>query len=496
MVFIEPNIAAQIGTGGLDQLVAGINHAINPDYGFQQAMKLQLATNPKLAQQLSDLEVQAPGTLKRLGFGPLTNILTGIPESAAGQVAREAKPNIVETEKAKIAAEGGQAKLEGSKFAGALNAIEGDTPDAVALRHEFINRFLTGSISPQDELAQIKAQTREQTARATELEAELPQIQAKGKIAQDTLDEIIKNRDELKGYDVVNIIQDMINGKPAPAHLAAFLSPYYPGGQQLFQHAQTIIDAREARANRLFMREMSSGKNDPEYRANLAAARQAWVQTKAGTPQAWFTLITEPEKVNELRQKDFTTLPQEDKDVLYAANAQEQQQAIITQRQTFADLNQFRTQESAAQINAKRATTEAGKQTAIAPLNKYLSASGSPYQAKYGSPPDVGSSEPGRKFFGMAAANEDLYYIDSKTGKRVEDSAISNFISNPSTPSTPEPPPATTKTPTKPVTLSPDASRTLGVIKLKTGADRQATIDWVKEHNPTIYNQIKSQIEP
>lgn len=469
MVFIEPSLSQQLGPG-LDQLIAGINHAINPDYGFQEKMKIELANNPKLAQNLADLEATAPGTLKGLGFGPLTKLVSSIPESAAGQVARESKGNIVQVEKGKIALEGQQTQFESNKFADALQNLE----DPV-LRHEFINRFLTGSISPETDIALKEAQTKEQTSRANIIQAQEPGEIAEAK-AKKELQDAIDAHPELKSYDPVRIVRALSNGQSVP-NLDLYLAR--PGAKEALTAARIIFEAQANRDQREFLRMQFNHTISQEEKQNIQRAGQFLFATKAGTLQAWRTVLENPGAVEAIQKKSPEQLDQSEKDVLHAFEAQQQQQDLVDERANQIENLNLRQAHNAAASAVKSAESKAGLELALTPLNNILATrakhGGELYQARYGKVPEVGQPEgtTNRGIFHPFGGNEELFYVD-KAGRRVEDTA-----------------PFVTK-----AVISPEGFRTLGVIQGKKGADKDATVAWLKANKPEIYNQIKDQIKP
>jgi hypothetical protein len=484
MVFIEPGLAEQIGTGGIDKFIAGINHVINPDYNFQEAMKVQLATNPKLAQELSDLETNAPGTLKSLGFGPLTKVLTAIPESASGQVAREAKPEIVAGQKAEIQAKSAEAQFQGKSFADALAAIKGDDPASVQLRHELINRMVTGSISPEEDVALKQAQTREQQSRADILKAQEPGVIAKAQIENKQYQHLLDNYPAIAAMDPVQITRDLMNNKN-PGDLVGFLTQG-PAAQEALTQARIIFEAQAARDQRLLMWAQIHAAKDPEHAANIQAAKQMLIKTNTGTLAAWYTAITDPEKVEQIKTKanGGGALNQDEKDILKVDEAQRQQQNVIDEKEA-AGLNAqlFRAKsavESAIRNNASEADIALGMEGLNASLNARVPITGRKIVAVYGNKPDVGSSIPvEHSLFHPFSGPRGLYYID-ENGNRVKDSEAF--------------------TPAKPNTvggnLNADEARVLAVIKSKTDpAEKARYIEIIKKNSPAIYAKIQDLVK-
>lgn len=485
MVFIEPGLAEQIGTAGIDKLVAGINHVINPDYQFQEAMKVQLATNPKLAQELSDLETSAPGTLKSLGFGSLTKVLTSIPESAAGQVAREAKPEIVAGQKAQIQAKSAEAQFQGKSFADALASIKGDDPASVQLRHELINRVVTGSISPEEDVALKKAQAEEQRSRADILKAQEPGVIAKAQIENLQYKRVIDNYPKIAAMNPVQIIRDLANGKD-PGDLIGFLGQG-PAAQEALTHARIIYEAQEARDQRLLMWAQIHAQKDPMHAANIQAARQLLLQTKTGTIAAWYTAITEPEKIDELKakQEKGATLTPDEKDILAVDVAQKKQQQQIDEKQAAGEnMALFRA------VNDIRSSIAKGDNPGVIgagvdALNNVFQSQGKNITAVYGVQPNIGESKPGTRFFGLRDNPTALYFV-GPDGTRIKEEDV--FRKPVDISQTPGNAPKAAK-------LDSASARTLAVIQSKTGQEKANTIAWIQKNQPGIYARIKDLIK-
>jgi hypothetical protein len=106
---------------GLQGIVKGVHKLIDPNYEFREGMKKLIATNPQLAQQLSDLENKSPGTLASLGMGDLSQTIADIGPSNQRRIEQAAAPAI-------------QAALNQPDIISALGTLGvlGKTPDELA----------------------------------------------------------------------------------------------------------------------------------------------------------------------------------------------------------------------------------------------------------------------------------------------------------------------------------------------------------------------------
>lgn len=427
MVLVLPTIGDQLGSG-LDKLIGGINHAINPDYGFQQAMKAQLATNPKLVQSLADLEVQAPGTLQRLGFGPLTSILKGVPESPEGTFQRTSKGDIVSGEQAKLAADTAGAKLNANLHAKVLAALS--DPDNPQLAQDYIQRALSGENVA--EYQTTVARGKEAAMSAQLKEVELPGLIAQAKAKQEQLDSFIKDFPQLKAANPVDLINDVLAGRKPAVDLAEYAMR--EGGSEALNTARIIADmkfrASEAKANRALTQKL-----DPTERANIQTAAYMAKHTRIGDVDTWRTVLENPSQVEELRKMKPSELNQDQKDILRADDAhtldlqrQDAADQFKEQREQAQQIVSLRQAESTARTVIAKAGSQADIEAGLGPLNQLIGPNG--YRAKYGLPPDVGQVDTqDRKRVGALNLTKDwfapknqLFYVDANN-KRVPDNA-------------------------------------------------------------------------
>lgn len=85
-------------TAGLGESLASladtIGNILEPHKKFQLAMQKELATNPELMQHLADAEANSPGILKKMGYGPLADMIASVPESTSSMIARSIRPAV------------------------------------------------------------------------------------------------------------------------------------------------------------------------------------------------------------------------------------------------------------------------------------------------------------------------------------------------------------------------------------------------------------------
>lgn len=419
MVLVLPTIGEQLGPG-IDKLIEGINHVINPDYGFQQAMKARLASDPDLVGKLSDLEANAPGTLKKLGFGPLAPAITGTPESAGSQIKRETRGQQVATGEAK-------ANLDLSQVSELSQSFANDP----ALRADFVSRALRGENLAQYE--GTKAAASEQRSRAEILTAQKPGIEAKANLENKALQEVLDKYPELQQMDPVRMVRDLTAGRSVP-NFVPFMN--MPGGPEAFGAARLVAEAQWNRDMREAMAAERKAGQNAEEKANIQNAAKFLYLTRAGTLKSWRTVLEDPQTAMNIQEKanSGVALNQDEKDVLHSLDSQQQQQDIINQRETQQQISALHQSYITAQNGAKNATTKAGRSLALAPLNQQLELmaeqGGTLYRAEFGKAPAVGQKigtinktyNPFGAGLHPFGGNEQLFFTDA-SGTRVEDNA-------------------------------------------------------------------------
>ncbi len=422
MVFVLPTVGDQLGSG-LDKLIAGVNHAINPDYGFQEAMKHQLATNPQLVKSLADLEVQAPGTLKGLGFGPLTSLLQAVPESPEGTFNRTSAGDIVAGKQAGLAADTAGAKLNANLHGKVLAALA--DPENPGLAKDYIQRVMSGENVA--EYNTTVARGKEAAATAAFKEAELPGLLEQVKSKQAQLEKFTADLPELQKTDAVDLVNDVMAGRKTPVDLAEYAMR--EGGHQALTIATSIAEmkyrAAEAKANRLLAQKL-----DPTERANIQTAAALARQSRIGDVGTWRTVMEDQTTVNALRAKDPKTLTPDEKDIVKAAGFADERQAMDQQRQNMNDqllknraANEKRQAYFTAQNAVKNATTREGLAAGLSQMNAVIGPDG--YEVRYGSPPDIGKVDKLHRQRGGFFSNDwftpgNQPYIVDTNNKRVD----------------------------------------------------------------------------
>lgn len=408
MVLVLPTIGEQLGPG-IDKLIEGINHVINPDYGFQQAMKARLASDPDLVGKLSDLEANAPGTLKKLGFGPLAPAITGTPESAGSQIKRETRGQQVATGEAKANLDLSQIKAVSDKFA-----------NDPTLQADFVARALSGQNVGQREETQAAAS--EQRSRAEILTAQKPGIEAKANLENKALQEVLDKYPELQQMDPVRMVRDLTAGRSVP-NFVPFMN--MPGGPEAFGAARLVAEAQWNRDMREAALAAHRDATNAEEKANIQNAGKFLYLTRAGTLKSWRTVLEDPQTAMNIQEKanSGVALNQDEKDVLHSLDAQQQQQDIINQQEGLRQISALHESFNMAQAGVKKAASQAGAEAALSGMNKQfevMAEQGGPlYHAKYGRAPAVGETEYKGRTWPFPPGPQ-IYFTNAK-GERVED---------------------------------------------------------------------------
>lgn len=140
-----------------------------PNADFQRHMQKMLGDNPELVQKFADVEVKAPGTLAKLGFGGLGDTITQTPESAQSILDRTTKPAQVAAGKSKVAADTGKSDLSAIESQ-AIMKFMGEHPDATL---DFAEKTVTGSTAAEKKAAAVDLNLRTQASNLGETRAAL-----------------------------------------------------------------------------------------------------------------------------------------------------------------------------------------------------------------------------------------------------------------------------------------------------------------------------------
>lgn len=119
---IMPSTGDQIA-GAIQELGAGIDKFLNPNKDLQFAVRNAAATNPELLTHMADLESQSPGTMSRLGLGPIADVIASVAPSVQGIQQQALKPG--------AAAEATSAQAARTAQAGTATKQAGLTSDII-----------------------------------------------------------------------------------------------------------------------------------------------------------------------------------------------------------------------------------------------------------------------------------------------------------------------------------------------------------------------------
>lgn len=478
MVFYAPD-ASQVLGPALQELVAGVNHAINPNYAFQEGMKAHLAQNPELAQKLSDLEANAPGTLSKLGFGHLADAITSIPQSPASVVAQTNRGTIIDTGNKQVAGQNAEAGFDLDRLNDTINFLK--DPANADIKSDVVLKKLTGQTAAGRSTSQSEATSAAAAASSAPAEARARTAKAgeevdQADVQQRAFEDVQNQYPELKGLDPMRMVRDMLAGRDVP-EFQTYMS--LPGGSQAMGLAVSLVNAQENRDLQALLRAQTK---DGEDKTNIQNAANFLRASRAGTLNAWRTVLEHPDQVAAIRAKKPVDMTQDDKDVIHAADAQQQMQDKLELNKVQETNASLRSASSQVATSIKAGASDADINIGIGSINNILAqkgqATGQIYRAVYGSPPAIGESQaPGHTFLHpFTGPPPQLFYVDG-SGKRVEDNAP--FA---------EPKTGTAK-------LSADALRAYSQIQGVDADKRQAAFEKLKKANPILAGQIAEFIK-
>lgn len=451
----EPSISEQIGPAAFEAFSKGLSKMLQPHHDFQIAMQKAVGSNPQLAQQLADLEYNAPGTLDRMGFGNLGKVIAAVPESEKSQFLRTSRGDILKADKQALQGQITQGGFDLDRLNDTINFLK--DPKNVAVKSDEILNRLTGQTSAQRQETQAKADT------AT----------ASGAVAKKAYEDALAKNPELQKTDFLSLARDFAAKKEGSSQLvsAAFATP---GASEAMNAAMQIVQDEATQAFRERLAGVTKGKEEDDLLTRQAFA--AYQATKrAGTLDAWKVILKDPNKVIEARAKDPSKLTQPERDIIQAANAQEQMQNMVDvqeiQRQNTAISGPVTAiAQHVAVQEARGGDIDKGFITAqVSNLNTALVAAGKNITARFGKIPDVGAKEASGWFKPTG-----IYYVDAQ-GKRVSDDEV--VVRQPNS-------------------VSADALRAFSEIQGVPENLRQQAWDNLKKANPSLYDEVSKMKKP
>lgn len=273
MVTYLPGSGAAIGAS-LSEIADAVRKRQNPNYEFQQAMQMAIATNPEMLKGLADLSKNAPpGLLENLGFGPLSGVIQSVPESAESEISRTTRPQRVKgaQQVADINVKTGEAALQ---QIGQPGNIEDVGRKALGL-----------STKAAADIEQAQSTITKAQASNADVAAQADRMRMKMFIDAPALGGQVNARDLAKKYE---------RGELTVEDMAQIYSEKNPGLSELFQaHLDDIRIDKQLAAQKEFRR----GDDRVAERQEAAAIRKAFMDSNfAGSIAAWQLYFDEPEQ--------------------------------------------------------------------------------------------------------------------------------------------------------------------------------------------------------
>lgn len=494
MVQIIPGAGEQIAPA-IAAFSQGLEKYLKPNAEFQKAMQKAVGGNPELAQQLADLEKNAPGTLERMGFGDMGHVIAGIPESAASQFQRKNRGEIIQTQEEQLKLKKNQTGFDLGRLNDTINFLK--DPANKAINADEILKRLTGQTATERKIQGAEAGVAERKAAATARSAEAGATSAEAAataapaqaqaaiaeagatvaqagVARKAYDAALKSAPNLAQTDFLRTARDFVAGKADGATISALFNT--PGAKEALSKAISAVEEERQLALRESIASMH-GKTDQKDMLLTREAFARYQATKgAGTLQAWKKILDDPAAVEAARSKKPADLTQDDKDIMHAADAQDQMQ----DNQKLLEVKQLNVgiaeSLSKLQTAAKQGAGAEVMNTYLNNLNSVLAqkgqSTGQTYMARYGARPEVGSSD--KSFLGTWGEGSGLYYVDA-TGKRVDESKI---LADPMTGNE---------------AVRADALRAFATLQgIKDPKQKQVEMDKMKQLRPDIYKMVDS----
>lgn len=395
-----------------------------PNLEFQKAMQKAVGSNPALAQQLADLEYNAPGSLRQMGFGELGDVIAQIPESPEQAAFRKKRGLVQDTLEKKIELEGANTGVSLDRINNVMKYLQENKGSAVLT--DDILRTLTGQTQGQRDITE---------AGATVAKAEVPVKVGQARLAYDQL---VKQQPGLGNTDFLKLARDFLSGDADGKTISDIMSGNTPGADIAFRAAlQSVAEERQ-----IALREKLASQHEASVERRIGEredkreqllltgkAYDAYRQSRfKGTLDAWKASLSDPQKMVDVRKKIESgtleqDLTQEERDLLEVDRAQTRMQSEQDLRNA-RDINEvIRKATNDVAVAQHRGEPESAIQTYIANLNNALAQkrelTGQHITAKFGDAPRVG--EKNTTFWGRNPTQ--LYYVNDQ-GVRIDDSEV------------------------------------------------------------------------
>jgi hypothetical protein len=343
----------------LKDLAVGIDKYLNPNKDLQVSMQRAMASNPELVQHMADLESANPGTMSRMGLGPLADIIGGVQQSAAGAAEVATRPGAAQQAVAQQQAATSTANLTVDK-----NALNADLVKSAAkimaadpsITFDAALKTLTGETQTE----------RDANARKGKLEA------AQFPNAMKTVMRAADLPADLSKIDWTDQARKFIDGQ-----LPGSLPAAYFGNPDTARAFNEAIDAEKARRQIEASKAIAALHGDKSIdNFQIQSAFHEYQKSGGvGTLDAWKGLLFDPkmqDRARELMADPSKATTPEDKNLLETAKVTKQQIDLDKLRDVTLVNNNINSQMKAVD----KADTEEERTAAINGLNQLLKARG------------------------------------------------------------------------------------------------------------------------
>lgn len=296
----------QILVPAAEQISQGLAKFLNPAKDLQIATQRAMATNPELIQHMADMEASAPGTLHGLGLGPIADLVSMIPQSAAGAAEVAARPGAAKEAVAQ----------QGARTATATTTAATATLNADVVKNAAKIMSADPSISFDTALRTLTGET------AAGREATKREAQVKTEQAKQTLAQIQRARglpEDLSKVDWTSEARDFLDGNLSGAAATAYFGNR--DTQEAFSTAihgvltQRQLDAQKALA-------AQRGDKSVDNFRTQKAFQEYEKSGGVGNLDSWQKFLFSPEaqdKARALMSGAAKPANQEDRDLLQIA---------------------------------------------------------------------------------------------------------------------------------------------------------------------------------
>lgn len=285
---------------GIEKLGETISLFTETDRRTVRSLRNAMLERPDMIQHFVDLEKSNPGTLKKMGFGPLADMLGGMQESVQSEVARETRGDVVRGAKATAKGQATKAEITSSGLEQAAALLVKNA----GLSEDYARRLLELPTRTQE-------RTQEAGARVAEVQADVAEAGKEASVLesllkQDRLKNAITTIEGIGEVDVAKVARDIVQGNTVDPNTVAGLFSS-PDTAKLLTELIATFRNQDAQEHAKSLAELRADAAGITPTSVFNRAYDVWKRTGKGSVTAYQEILTNPaaafQKAQEIAKK-------------------------------------------------------------------------------------------------------------------------------------------------------------------------------------------------